>query len=963
MTSPTPLLTYRGKLLLISGIALLLLVSAAVYLYRQHVPLIMAAANRALAPYDIRITEVQGIIPGWRSVEIVRMTLAYGADRTTQSLRGIRIEFSPRELLLGRLQDIRIREAILQIPELPVTGDNEVDEPPDILAIINNLSLPFNSLEINRLRVRGWTDNASLRLSASGNNSELSLLTGALQLPADRLLQYAPASAADAVNGLTIDGLVLTEAQIAVSAGDDGTVTVSARLPSAELDINTAAAEGINLQKTTARLDDLTMACDASLKCQFETSFELSILAAEYTGQVVTALTLGDLSASGRIVAETSPSGLRLQIHDGSTDGRVERMMLDTITIQEAEFSASALSVNCPPGQQCEVQMALDAQITDIQSSEPGMLIAEYTGQAISTLALSSLSASGLIVAQPSPSGLTLRIRDGSVNSLINQIMLENVNVRDAAVFASALTVDCLPPQHCELQMVLEAQVAGIQTSQLSIGGLEAGATLQISNNSQNTSVILHEGSRLGLESVVYHALAGEPAGTSGAIEAPGALSANLLELDLPQGFRLDLDRNSEQLRLGATSIMVNAPLLRNADGMLGAHLAIRDLLATHPWSSAQENIPDPNRLTLTADTTLSQIYTNLTSINLWSMRLEQPLRLQEGKLQSSAQLYASDIRLLTVDLQHDLKTSIGSAAVGLEPTELSNVRPLSALVAPLPARFDVLDGMLEGSANVSWRVDENRQWQISGPIQIRAESLAGYYEDIAFAGVKTSVTAELLPDWQLRSTSRQPFVIDSIDAGITISAVSGQYQFDTVGTMLQLDELELRVFDGHVSSETISYKDGATTQEFVVLLDTIDLQQVMSLSAYDAVTASGLLSGRLPVQVQGTTPLVTGGQLRALAPGGSIRYGTGSSGTGNQSLDLVYQALQHYRYEILEANVDYREDGELLLGVRMEGVSPGMNNQRINLNLNVSDNIPALLQSLQAGRNVTEALERQMNR
>ena len=36
-------------------------------------------------------------------------------------------------------------------------------------------------------------------------------------------------------------------------------------------------------------------------------------------------------------------------------------------------------------------------------------------------------------------------------------------------------------------------------------------------------------------------------------------------------------------------------------------------------------------------------------------------------------------------------------------------------------------------------------------------------------------------------------------------------------------------------------------------------------------------------------------------------------------------------------------------------------NGQRINLNLNISDNIPALLQSLQSGRSIAEALERKL--
>jgi len=39
-----------------------------------------------------------------------------------------------------------------------------------------------------------------------------------------------------------------------------------------------------------------------------------------------------------------------------------------------------------------------------------------------------------------------------------------------------------------------------------------------------------------------------------------------------------------------------------------------------------------------------------------------------------------------------------------------------------------------------------------------------------------------------------------------------------------------------------------------------------------------------------------------------------------------------------------------------------GATGQQINLNLNISDNIPALLQSLQASRSITDALEQRLN-
>ena len=132
-----------------------------------------------------------------------------------------------------------------------------------------------------------------------------------------------------------------------------------------------------------------------------------------------------------------------------------------------------------------------------------------------------------------------------------------------------------------------------------------------------------------------------------------------------------------------------------------------------------------------------------------------------------------------------------------------------------------------------------------------------------------------------------------------------------------------------------------------------------MSLGAYQQVGATGIISGTLPVRLQGLTPLIEGGQLTASQQGGSIRYDQGSATTGNQSLDLVYQALEDYQYDTLSAGVDFDELGELVLSLQMQGQSPNVGQgQRINLNLNISDNLPALLQSLQAADNITERLQ-----
>ncbi|MCV6576000.1 MAG: YdbH domain-containing protein, partial [Cohaesibacter sp.] len=101
--------------------------------------------------------------------------------------------------------------------------------------------------------------------------------------------------------------------------------------------------------------------------------------------------------------------------------------------------------------------------------------------------------------------------------------------------------------------------------------------------------------------------------------------------------------------------------------------------------------------------------------------------------------------------------------------------------------------------------------------------------------------------------------------------------------------------------------------------------------------------------------PLIEGGKVWGMAPG-VIRY-RGLSGL-NELVDLVSEALSNYHYEKLDSSLSYDDSGYLQMGVKMQGKNPDMDNGRpIHLNLNVSDNIPNLIKSLQASRLITDAI------
>jgi len=144
------------------------------------------------------------------------------------------------------------------------------------------------------------------------------------------------------------------------------------------------------------------------------------------------------------------------------------------------------------------------------------------------------------------------------------------------------------------------------------------------------------------------------------------------------------------------------------------------------------------------------------------------------------------------------------------------------------------------------------------------------------------------------------------------------------------------------------------------VLAD-LRLASLVALADYPGLEADGLISGYLPFIIEGDTISIERGLVGALKPGGSIRYTPAdSTPSNNQSLLLVNDALSNYQYQTMNTEVFYDEGGELLLSVQLQGRNPDMNNgQEINLNVNITDNIPSLLKSLQASRVITDELER----
>jgi hypothetical protein len=80
--------------------------------------------------------------------------------------------------------------------------------------------------------------------------------------------------------------------------------------------------------------------------------------------------------------------------------------------------------------------------------------------------------------------------------------------------------------------------------------------------------------------------------------------------------------------------------------------------------------------------------------------------------------------------------------------------------------------------------------------------------------------------------------------------------------------------------------------------------------------------------------------------------------------LGVVTRTLRNFEFDSLTSAVEYSEDGDLLLKMRLEGINPDVDpTQPVILNLNVENNVPQMLRSLQATRSISDILEQRLSK
>lgn len=283
-------------------------------------------------------------------------------------------------------------------------------------------------------------------------------------------------------------------------------------------------------------------------------------------------------------------------------------------------------------------------------------------------------------------------------------------------------------------------------------------------------------------------------------------------------------------------------------------------------------------------------------------------------------------------------------------------VRPY---VKQLPAELSLIDGQFDHNGKALVR---------SGKANLT------FWNAVSNATATWNKTSVRDLQWQSKSrysatgsfSDRGSLSIGSILSGVEATEVSTRYRFlqapDGTQTIV-IEPITADLLGGDIQIdgfETALQSPDISTSVSVVAMD---VAQILELEQQQGLSGEGQLNGKFPLRYSTEGVKVKDGQL-STPKGGVIRFqpdaAVAAYAASNPGLEMALGALENFQYDTLDIKLNYQPDGTALLNTRLKGRNPDWNNGHpVDFTINVEENIPDLMKTLQFADQLTEKLEK----
>ena len=460
-------------------------------------------------------------------------------------------------------------------------------------------------------------------------------------------------------------------------------------------------------------------------------------------------------------------------------------------------------------------------------------------------------------------------------------------------------------------------------------------------------------------------ALTSQPHWQAELSEARLQLSAERLDMPAVQLEGLTLDWplqgqiNAQQLSLGLAD---QAPLTVRRLSLADGELVLTGVQGQLGKTRLQVPLDAPDQLTVNSPLHVAVQQLQQAALKPQGWNLQGELQQSATGLRFDGDLAAlsglnSGLRLdWPVDQPWQLQLALGEMF-------LRAANPLAATFVDWPALLSFSSGRLTGQLQASGGDSLQR---LAGQLSLTGGE--GIYDRATFSGLSLPLDIVLQDEQVQISTSA--LGLSNIDPGLPLGPLKarGSYRagLDALDAgVVELGGASLGVLEGLIRLEPGSIHLGQSRQSLVAIVEGVELGRLFEVYPAEGLSGRGTLDGRFPVSLVNGKLLIENGQLQARQPGGVLRYQTPQlrdMAANNPSLEQLAVALDDFHYRVLASDVAYDEQGVLLLGLRLEGSNPAFQQGRqVNLNIQLEEDIPALLTSLQLSGQVSDIIRKRI--
>ena len=344
----------------------------------------------------------------------------------------------------------------------------------------------------------------------------------------------------------------------------------------------------------------------------------------------------------------------------------------------------------------------------------------------------------------------------------------------------------------------------------------------------------------------------------------------------------------------------------------------------------------------------------------------------QQGHVEQSS--YKLEIidgdRSLDADLQGTIDLTSGDGNHRLA-VHISSLPILTRAVAPPLHNLGLLSSDLEidsGSVSLASTLNtiggDTADWAQESRFTVK--DVSGTYDEYPFNTLALAAHWTGVQHWK----TLQPveLSLNRLDMGFEVHAIEARASLpkatDIAQPALRVDAFSADVFGGQLFLPEPGYWDfSAPSNTLTLQAQQWQLAEIVALQQAEDIQAKGILEGKLPLTVTDGRIVLEKGYLRALPPGGTIRYiankASRALGKNSKELALALDLLSDFQYEVLSSAVELDKEGNLLLGLSLSGRNPARFDGRpVNFNINLEQNLDPLLQSLRLSDKLTEKIE-----